>query len=478
MIENIYDAIESIESYYENILEYIKSNDYVKDLLDKVSNIKSKFSKSLPQNIDEQIKFIHYYVILCYLLDELYSLLDFNDIKKNNTDISNTKSIRIGEMFNKITTIYKSYIMDVSRQTQSYINGFVKSYKISGNIDNIKTINNLWKKYPQSIELYQKILKLELDSSYQNKQTDISSFIINTINDDKKFILEQQDFLSPLLVFNLVPFNQQFNSIDDLEKEYKIILIKRHTMHNSIYMMSNDNVGADKKGITLDNAKFRTLQNIDTQNQIWDWGIILPHSIEKDDDDQKYVIVEELSQDLFRVLTKNKFQQFPGALTKQDPIIQKIFNKEYGRPTSYYAVVDELGVIKKYDDRVANLFIEDASHLDQQLDDVGLNIMAFISELDQKSNINKEDLLKKYEKHILTTLTESDQFSQCPSDLLFLWIEKSKSEFIKELEPYQDKLTTEIIHTVVGKILKKNNNIFQELIKKSHKLITVAEHSF
>lgn len=473
MIENIYNAIEAIESYYENVLEYVKTDDQIKNLLEKVATIKTKFTDA--KDIGEQIKFIHYYVILCYLLDELYSLLDFSVIKKNNNDISNTKSIRIGEMFNKITTIYKSYIMDVSRQTQTYISSFIKTYQVSGDLTAINTLNDLWKKYPQSIELYQKIIKMELDASYQNKQSELSKSIINIINDDKKFILNQEDFLSPLLMFNLVPFDQ---SITELPNDCEIILIKRRMMNNSIYMLSNDNVGADKKGITLDNAKFRAINPISEQNQIWEWSIKLPTM----DQNKKYIIVEELSSNNFRVLTQNKFQQFPGYLTYQDPLLQKIFNREYGRPIAYYDVVDQLGVVKKYDDRVANLFVEDTSHLDQQLDDVGLNIMAFISPLEEKNNknINKDDLLQIYEKHILTTLTsESDQFEKCPSDLLFLWIEKSKSEFMKELEPFsEEKLTSEIVHQVVGKILKKNNNIFQELIKKSHKLITVAEHSF
>jgi hypothetical protein len=471
MIGNIYEAIEAIESYYENVAEYINFDDQVKNLLEKVSNIKKKFTNPNPKNIDEQLKFVHYYVILCYLLDELYVILDFNDIKKNNNDISNTKSIRIGEMFNKITTIYKSYIMDVSQQTKNYISKFIGEYKVSSDINTIKQLNKIWKEYPQSIQLYQQIIKMELDTSYQIKQLDLSKGIINIINDDKKFILNQNDFLSALLVFNLVPFDKYLNNLDELAVMYEIILIKREMMDNSIYMLSNDNVGADKKGITLENAKFRTLVKIE-KDQIWDWSI----KFNDNKTDKKYVIVEQLADNKFRVLTQNKFQQFPGALTYQDPLIQKIFSKEYGRPAAYYTVVDQLGVMKKYDDRVANLFAEDASHLDQQLDDVGLNIMSFIAELD--NSIEIDDLIQKYEKHILTTLTtDSDQLENCPTDLLFLWIEKSKSEFLKELEPYKS-YTTEIVHQVVGKILKKNNNIFQELIKKSHKLTTVAEHSY
>jgi len=461
-MKKIIEAIESIEEYYNSIEDYLKSNQSLKtkleSLFNKINKLKINLSK-LSDNLEGKFDYIHQYVLLSYLLGELYNLMDF-EIPVND-EFSKTRSLRTGEMFDKITKIYKLYIYDVASHSDELVAEFAKSL-ISKNID-YKEITDLWKKYPQSIQLYTLLMNNILDQKYRDRDFETINSILKVLDDNKRFILEEKEFISPFLTFglsiwlpSLILQEEEKAKEEKGEKVEGTIIIKRHETNNILYNLPPQNFLATK-GIT--------------KNDIFHLYSIVPNPKAS-----TFQIIEELTPTIKRVLVPFA-KQSSSILSRNESIVERILAHEFGRPYVFYSEIDHI-LESQLDERVANLSIEDSQH---DIVDLGLNIMD-LTDLMTKNFSTKyleEKIYEDYEKHIFKVL--ESYVEDTPMDLVFLWIEKSKAEFKKEIEIVKfsdDKIEiNKLLHDMIAKVLKKNNNIFQDLIAKLHKLKLVEANT-
>ena len=492
-MEKIIEATKNIEEYYNSVKEYINNAKPLEQKFEKIHKLIKSSSKS--SDLESKFQNLNQYILVSYLLKEIYDLLHL-PISEND-DISRTNALRINESFAKITKLYKTYIQDVISHSEEVVMNIYEELK-SLSLDP-KELTMLWHKYPQSIQLYSLLIQDILDKNYKERNFDKVQEIVKILDDDKRFILEEKEFISPFLTFNLrvgttfppAPplLSEKFlknndkedNFLEDNENDIQKqgrkggdsssgeIIIRRHKTNNIIYNMPQQSFLATK-GVTEKDIfhLYTTLEN--TSSLVWKWDITI-----KNPKADQFRIIEDLGVDK-RFLVPFAKQSKP-EISKDDPIIKRILNHEFGRPYAFYTEVDK-SLTSAIDERVANLSSEDSQH---EVVELGLNIMDLSDLMIKKFStmyVEGPAILEDYEKHIFKVLEL--YVEDAPMDLVFLWIEKSKAEFKKELNLIKwDSQTdhSKIIHDLIAKILKKNNNIFQDLIAKIHKLKLIESFS-
>lgn len=276
-------------------------------------------------------------------------------------------------------------------------------------------------KYPNSIELY-------LISANAQK-----------IQDDISHILEQPEFISPYLSFNSVVLGKT--------KKADVIIhrIQPTNVLHDLPKNLNTSQGLTKPDV---GSNLTTIKNDIFRFEIERLG-------------QGKTVAENLGTYMRRI--------------ECSPIEPK-----YGRPEAYHKFLDQ-ALANAIDKRIANLSLEEAN-----LPDVNFGIMAITEEITKilvkKIDFDNPEIDAQYKRMLI------DQLDITITDALLYWVEFSCANFRKQLmsnikrKSWSDNtaLATQQIRAVVSESvasqLRKDDNIFQELYNKQHKLET-TKHS-
>ena len=493
------DVLSALKSYFDGLSDYIKQTDHTKFMnlkksMDQCDEYQSRFtsiSNSKSLSTRDYFEIVHIFSLMTTTIQSIYADLDFE--LPVGEEISKTRAYRLTDIFNKITGIYRIYIRDLGSQTGEIID--IADSELG--IDNPTELQSMWQKYPASIDLYVRQTTKLLNEAYKTGNRDLVSRIFNILDQDKRFILEEREWLSPFLTFNCVPFGDPMpDTLDHLLKRaapdlkittigaFKpgkrgIILVTRQTHTSLVHLMPR---GLDwGSGITKDDV-FDTLGRFAPATWKWDIDII------DTDKTEEYLILERLGSDAWRALVPWKY---PVAWIKRDVLIQKIKDRAFGRPEAYHRGIDNAIRIST---RVSNLMQETARPTD-----VGLNVLKVTNSLLQHVKKDKGDIAERLGREELDKIFETSILEELHPrvhllDALLYWTEWTRADFRKELDVRLAKnrtklseigsnwdnvieeLVQSILHDVVAALLKtQKENIFQDLFDKQHKLDVIKQ---
>jgi len=494
------EILSSLEGYFESLAPYLQQTDRSKydrleKYIEKCIEYKTSFEKmSRSKKADEQyFQMLHDFTHLNIILQKIYKMLDIKI--PVGEDISKTRAYRLTDVFNKITSIYRIYIRDLQNDIQNYVDEVDREITETDPL----VLQKYWQTWPGSIDLYTKKIQQRLDISTREKNVNLTSSILEIIESDKAFILEENSHIDPFLSFNCVPFRAcpvpmswsdivknipelASKSVKELSKQYGIVHLTRVTPRDYTHNLPTG-VSAET-GIRPEDIHINLIPH-DSNKRTFEYSIHVSTGTHSG-----YIIVEEISDDKFRILVPRRHGSSP-VIPRDNITIIKIREKRFGRPESYHKWIEE-SLIQNISSRVANL----AKNEIARNRDVSLGIVriveGIVSEVKrQKSN---KTMLDKFEDEKIDKtfcdLLLAELKDVYLLDILLYWIEDLKKTFRKELETEIGKMDPETlasktfgendeyelretIHRVVTHILKKRQNIFQDLYNKQHKISVI-----
>jgi hypothetical protein len=201
-----------LQRYYKSIEDVLKvrfidvydtSNPYIVQL----SNTVSKITLEPIESEEDKFKVYHLINLSWIVLQKLYQNISFViDEDPNNTSKSESEShlIKLKEMsakYSKLALTVRIYDLD-----------FLDSITIT---KKFSEINKWFRKYPQSVPLYVHVTtKLIVDNKEEAKK------ILDTIELDKTFTLNETMWSSSFLSYGLLPEPELFESIDNIKDHY------------------------------------------------------------------------------------------------------------------------------------------------------------------------------------------------------------------------------------------------------------------
>jgi hypothetical protein len=376
----------------------------------------------------------------------------------------------------------------------SQIGEIINDAHMAINISDPSELQQLWQRFPAAIDLYTKQITKILDLSYKTGDHELTTKIFELLDQDKRFILCESAWISPFLTFNCIPYisepkdfksvMQQANAKCETLKDFKIgqkglIIVNRQT-HTSLVHILPKNIEWGS-GITKDDIQ-DTLFKFEPSD--WNWEIDILDSNKT----EEYLILECLG-DKWRILVPWKF---PSTWIKRDTLITKIKQKAFGRPEAYHKEFDN-ALYSIRSTRVANLMEEAARPVD-----IGLNILKITDALVQNvkrghGKIEDRLVMPELDKIFETAILDELQSRVILLDALLYWTEWTRRDFRKELDlkiskaseqlseishtwsANAEELVRQLLHDVVASLLKKSDNIFQDLMDKQHKLEVVKQ---
>lgn len=494
-VTRIVGIIDALESYFDGLRDYLKQTNPEKFIrlendIEKAADLRTEFSKLGNLANEEAFHAAHLYISLNNLLLQLYRSLDFR--LPVGEEISKTRAYRMIEVFNKVTGIYRIYIRDMA----SALTGFIEQAAKGVTEQDPLRLQAWWRAWPNSIDVYTLKMTELLNSSYREKAHDRITMIMGLLETDKGFILEEKEMLTPFLTFNCVPsgdygtlsditnasFKKRYTTVTSFAQDTGmcVIHVTRMNHHNKIHVLP---IAVDAaKGITPQDIH-ATLVDI-AYTGGWNWDVVF---LNQTDESTDYVIVEQLTDVIFRFLTPWKS---PNVVIKKNSLIEKIKSRGFGRPPAYHAVLDN-ALSKQLSTRVANLVKEEARPVD-----IGLSILKITDVLLQTVKGNKGTLRERIDDANVDKAFEQAVLDEIHSkvhlkDALLYWCEWTRDDFRKELDVEVSRRSTETLdneaklgevewhaaqetlHNAVDRILKKNENIFSDLYDKQHKLDVV-----
>lgn len=486
-------VLDALESYFESLTEYLKQTNPAKyDSLHKwigeSERYKLSFTKIVKretQTDEDLFEIIHLFSSLSNLLKKIYTELDFK--LPVGEEISKTRAYRLTDVFNNITTIYRLYIRDIANELHGFISTAAERMKTTDPLE----LQKFWQKWPRAIDLYTLLITRILNRTYADKQEALRTLIFEILDADKRFILQEQSWISPFLTFNCVPHSETLLPVTKATiarltgstAGKGVITINRVTPgNNKIHLLPTGVTWGPS--ITTSDIKPSLIAVQTTAN--WRWSI----DIQDTKDTKEYCIIENFGDDQYRILVPWKI---PRVWILRDSLIIKIKEHAFGRPIAYHSLL-ESSLLDTLSTRVANLVVDTARKTD-----VGLNILRVTSilmievkrlgKLTLESRLESETLDKIFETAIISELAPHVHLL----DALLYWVEWTRRDFRKALDlsivkntswlaqttldvPAEHKIQ-DILHSAVNGILKENKNIFQDLLDKQHKLTVVFSNT-
>lgn len=507
-LSNAVAVLDALESYFESLETYIKQTDRTK--YDKVEagitkcrEYRKKFEILKGETGDEALfQFVHLHQSMRVLLNDLYTSLDFE--LPVGEEISKTRAYRLTEVFDKITKIYRTYIRDVAAEASSIITHAATVLKSTNPLD----IQKYWQKWPNSIDLYTLAMTTLLDKSYHEKDNEKRQLIFEIIESDKRFILNEQEWLSPFLTFNCVPhvatpvpmaWPALAEKLAEIAPDVKwrgagvvegadasapgVILVEREQDAGVVHVLPRGLTWGP--GITDDDMQTLLRPVMGTK---WKWDIKVTDTPAT----ARYVIVERMGDDYWRVLVPWKY---PRALVDKNVLVYKIKERAFGRPNAYHENL-ERPLRHMLSRRVATLSSEEARN-----HDVSLSVLRVTDQLMAEVKRGKGPADRRLENDKLDKIFEAAVLEELShhnfrlKDAIFYWADWMRRSFRKDLDAQVEKLVDaggndlkewtailenqveKAVHAAVSGGLRKTDNVFKDLFDMEHKLNEVQMHT-
>lgn len=482
-ITNVIEVLNAIDMYFESLKDYLKTTDPEKYTTlekqraraDEFKNEFVKLSKQPNWSARDIFKLNAIFVSLTRLLNKMYKSLDFK--LAVDEEISKTRLYRLTDIFNKVSSIYRLYIRDIAAQTSD----LSKELSRMVTVDNPEELHQLFQEYPNAVDVYTLCISRMLNAAYQQKDQQRVRTIFNLIEQDKSFILDEQDWLSPFLTFNLKPNDTKDPvSMEKLKTVYpdvdtcNLIIIKRIILNDKIIKPARSVPWG--RGISADDITI-SLQDLQASD-IWNWDIEIVDRAATD-----YIFVEQLREDQYRVLSSGPLRNPKTA------IITKIIEKKFGRPAAYHRILEQ-SLAPMVRTRVANLAIETSRKKEISFKIVKLESQMVESFKSLKQSSYKERLRdplmdKTFEIGVLEELEDIKLL-----DALVYWVVWIKKQFRQDLnkaivaadikettEEYVFDQVSQILRDTVANLVKKHKNIFQDIYDKQHILDVIVANT-
>lgn len=492
-LSRVIAVLDALEGYFESLQDYLKQTDHakftrLKRSIDESTEFKTRFVEITRGTMDDAALFqtVHLYTGLSRLLQSVYHDLDFR--LPVGEEISKTRAYRLTEVFNRVTTIYRLYVRDIQAELGSLVRDAGERVKTTDPLE----IQRLWQLWPNSIDLYTVLVTRELDAAYKTGDKERQTLIFEILETDKRFILNERQWISAFLSFNCVPetefgaFKSVANALDsnstaskprDIAKSGRgVIVVTRRLENNTQHKLPT---GVEwGPGITENDIRPILVH---VPGDVWKWQV----EVLDEKDTREYAILETIASDMWRIL---KPWKRPTVWIPRDTLIIKIKEEGFGRPLAYHALLNS-ALERAVNTRVANLVVEKARPVD-----VGLNVLRIEDLLMSQVKREKGAIQDRLESEALDKIFETAILGELHDavhllDALLYWTEWSRRDFRKELDlqiarnhdimgavdvdtVLEHKVRT-ILHDIVAAMLKKTDNIFQDLIDKQHKLDVV-----
>lgn len=485
------DVLDALDSYFRSLETYIKQTDRDKFTklehgIEECRKFKNKFS-TIQLDDSGLFQAVHLHASMRKLLADLYVMLDFE--LPVGEEISKTRAYRLSDVFNKITTIYRTYIRDVVSEANEIVE--LATTKII--TKDPAELQSLWQKWPNSIDLYTNIMTSILNDSYRVKNRELTQHIFEILESDKRFILNEHKWLSPFLTFNCVPWMKTLSpkpwaefardlEIDASDETFDgaIVIRREQAQVSVIHLLPKGMEWA--KGI-VETDIHETLEPLPASTQ-WNWDV----KIHDGPDTQTYYIIERTGEDRWRALVPWKY---PGVKLQRDILVHKIKEHAFGRPNAYHEQI-ERPLRQQLSKRVAVLAGEEA-----RVQDVSLSVLrvtdSIMDELkrikgETLDRIDSPKLDKIFESAVLEELSRHDLTLL---DAVLYWTDWTTRDFRRDLDAAVTRSASEFttwdavvenlvetcVHHAVDSQLRKASNVFQDLFNKQHKINEVRTHT-
>lgn len=474
------DVLNGLESYFKNLEVYLQQTDINKFTRLEQDLEKSKEYRKKLENIklDDNGLFqaVHLYLSMSNLLENLYKDLEFEI--PIGEEISKTRAYKLTEVFDNITKIYRTYIKDLLKDSEAIINNASKLVKTKNPLE----LQKYWQQWPNSIDLYTMLQTEILNQSIREKNNTLTSEILEIIEKDKQFILNEPQWISPFLTFNCVPWKST------------PLPVSKATLDNLINYKNDGQIIIDRSqksfvhllpksikwgpGITIEDIS-QTLIPIDGK---YSWKIDVINK-----DSKKFYIIEKCGEQ-YRILVPWKY---PKPDLSDDLLIRKIKEHAFGRPNAYHYNLEQplrhvlskrVSILAKETAREQDISLSVLRVTNSLLDDIKKSKGNIFNRLnsDRLDKIFENDILEELSHHEITLL-----------DAVVYWTDWTRKAFRRDLDNIinrmRDELNVEwdvvleqkvekILHTAVESQLRKSE-IFQDLFDKQHKLDTIKLHT-
>lgn len=214
-IKNIYTLLHKYYGSIEDIIRirFINIYDVVKKYLVQLSSTIHSITSKLDISDENKFELYHLLNLSWILLQKLYQNINFViDEDPDNTSKSESEShlIKLKEM----STKYAKLVLDV----HLYYSDFLESISIQS--DKFSDINKWFRKYTQSAPLYVHITTKLIDTNFKTGNKIEAKKILDFIEQDKTFILNENKWSSSFLSYGLLPEPDIFETIDKLKEHY------------------------------------------------------------------------------------------------------------------------------------------------------------------------------------------------------------------------------------------------------------------
>jgi hypothetical protein len=306
-IKKIYDLL---QKYYSNIEELIKIRFiHIYDIVNKyfVELTNTMKELQMPHDLNDLTKFRMYHLLNLswLLLQKIYQNISFViDEDPDNTSKSEGEKylIKLKEM----TTTYSTLVLKI----QLYDTSFLESIDIQS--QNYKDINTWFRSNTHSIPLYVFISTKLIDKYFKEGNRSEAKKIIDLIELDKTFILDENSWNNSFLSYGLLPETQIFDSVDALKHHYfksdneddtnigEILFIRMLPSNNNINLYLPQKTWMPNVPLDTDQIKESKIVNIQSKKSK-DSKLSINIEIKGATAD-KFVCIEQIEVSSFRLL--------------------------------------------------------------------------------------------------------------------------------------------------------------------------------
>lgn len=486
------DILDAMSTYFQGLENYLKQTDHdkydaVERGIEECRGYKRQF-ESLKLDDEGMFRAVHIHSQMRKTLQRLYENLDFK--LPVGEEISKTRAYRLSEVFNKITAIYRTYIRDVAAEASEIVR---EAHSRLGTHDPSE-LQRYWQKWPGSVDLYTLAQTTLLDESYNTKNVAARTQILEILERDKRFILGEEEWISPFLTFNCVPWTKTPRPTEwaevaaELEqagvrprRDNDVIIVERCQGRGPVHLLPK----AMEWGPGVTESDIHNTLYTPEAASGWQWDI----KIHDQPDTKQYLILECMGDDLWRVLTPWKFAR---AETPREMLVNKIKSHAFGRPQAYHSQI-ERALRQQLSGRVAVISTEAARSYD-----VSLGVLRVTSGLMDHIKKSKGDIYTRLDNEELDRLFETAVLEELSKhnlhllDAVLYWVDWSKHNFRRDLDAAAEKIEIEnprewndlvahrvekCVHHAVDAQLRKSSNVFQDLLDKQHKIDEVRVHT-
>lgn len=498
-ISQMQDVISALTSYFENMKTHIKNNHpnrYVRlekldydniKLFEDLSKLRAAKNEVSMENV---FHISHVLQLITVNLGKMYDTMQFP--LEVSEDLSSTRYVKLTSMFNQITAMYRLFIKDVSSQQHTIVTTLYDSLNTK---DDYRQASASFRKYPGSIQLYILYVSTLMDKSFHEKNKELQSTLVEIIEQDKSFILEEVEWSHAFLSFNLVPNGPVCKTVDALcafirssginisaanlndlaarlhDLKIGMVTVSRPQRSNAIINpIPKHDV---KKGISDAQVRTRILEFFDGKSGDW--------SIKVDNSNDTYIVVETLGE-RYRLLTPWSYKK----LVIHHSQIRNMFNTHNDRPHRYNMLLSS-HIMKNWNRHVYEFMKSDAPQTQLNVKAEGLQRAVIRVYRDDKSRtpLHKRVISEAVQTAFRIALDE--ELGTSLHDIRFYFVDDLCEQFIGEcsvnaaeiqesIGREQELLLVEkVYHDSITKVLKNNKPTFNVLPQNEYILKTISE---